>query len=76
MILPWATSRPFVATDNLHLLGRVAETWGCRPSALLGLEGEARFRTVALQIDVAAAAALWKWNERASAESGAVEEWW
>lgn len=74
MIPPRATSPPFVKTDNFLLLARVAETWRCRPSELVGLGSEIRNRTVALQFDIAAAAALWRW--KGSEESGPEEEWW
>lgn len=37
MTLPWATSRDFAASDNMLLLARVAETFHCRPSELLGI---------------------------------------
>lgn len=37
MILPRAASRDFAASDNMLLLARVAETFHCRPSELLGV---------------------------------------
>jgi hypothetical protein len=78
------TYAPFVESPNLLLLAQVAETWGCRPSELLGIgplsdwaiersgalvigrfeEPIIQSPTVALQIDVAAAVALWRWKER------------
>lgn len=76
MAPPRATSRPFVKTDNLLLLARVAETWGCRPSKLLGFDSGIQNLTPALQIDIAAAAALWRWKDNAEAEPGGHEEWW
>lgn len=76
MAPPHATSRPFVKTENLLLLARVAETWGCRPSELLGFDSEVRNMTPALQIDIAAAAALWRLNDGKEAEPATHEEWW
>jgi hypothetical protein len=61
-----ATSVPFAETEQLLLLAQVAETWRCRPSDLVrgrdsgpGLMDD----TMALQLDVAAAATLWRWRE-------------
>jgi len=53
--------------DQLLLLGQVAETWGCRPSDLLGIRDSGfgiRDLTVGLQIDFAAAVVLWRWREQ------------
>lgn len=69
-----ATSAPFAKTDNLLLLARVAETWGARPSELLGVN--AREHTLRLQIDIAAAAVLWRWRGEAGTELNGTEEWW
>lgn len=69
-----ATSRPFAASHNLLLLARVAETWKCRPSELLGISHASRNLTPALQIDFAAAVALWR--SRAAVEMGEHDEWW
>jgi hypothetical protein len=54
-------------SENLLLLGQVAETWSCRPSELLGGCGadsgsEKLDTTMALQVDIAAAVALWHWK--------------
>ncbi len=76
MVPPRATSPPFVKTKNFILLARVAETWGCRPSELLGIDSGIQNLTLALQIDIAAAAALWQWNGTAAVDSGSHEEWW
>lgn len=76
MAAPRATSRPFVRTNNLLLLARAAETWGCRPSSLLGIDSDARNLTTALQIDLAAAAALWRVQAGEAQESGVREAWW
>ncbi len=43
--------------ELLLLLARVAETFHCPPSRLL------RQAVMDLQIDIAAAAALWRWQE-------------
>ncbi len=55
-----ATSRDFVEKrpELILLLAQVAETFQCPPSQLL------RGTTTDLQIDIAAAAALWRWRER------------
>lgn len=37
MPLPQATSLDFIMTENLLVVARVAETFHCRPSELLGL---------------------------------------
>lgn len=76
MAPPCATSHPFVKTENLLLLARVAETWGCRPSELLGFDSGIQNLTPALQIDIAAAVALWRWKDGGEAEPGSHEEWW
>lgn len=96
MTLPWATSHDFAASDNMLLLARVAETFHCRPSQLLGIgKLEVEFEnssgmdlrrliprlrtddTVALQIDIAAAASLWLWRQRSVKDGrGGHEEWW
>ncbi|HEV2178564.1 MAG TPA: hypothetical protein VGW33_15365 [Terriglobia bacterium] len=55
--------------DQLLLLGQVAETWGCRPSDLLGIRDSGfgtRDLTMALQLDLAAAVTLWRWKEEQS----------
>ena len=39
------------------LLAQVAQTWSCRPSDLVQATG-----TTALQLDIAAALALWRWQ--------------
>ena len=97
------TSLSFIASqqgqENLLLLARVAETWKCRPSDLLGIRIQNTQRTttgrsgsssksyptnmdsltsfqfpvsnfpganapeMALQIDIAAAVALWNWRD-------------
>lgn len=75
MIPPCATSRPFVATENFLVLARVAEAWCCRPSDLLGLQGDIRRQTIALQLDLAGAAVLWQWKRTLAGESEAFEEW-
>lgn len=56
------TSRTFVESPDLLLLAQTAETWSCRPSELLG-DSVRPDATVALQIDVAAAAVLWRWKD-------------
>ncbi len=38
---------------------QVAQTWSCRPSDLVQATG-----TTALQLDIAAAVALWRWQSR------------
>lgn len=76
MAAPRATSRPFVKTKSLLLLARAAETWGCRPSVLLGMDSDIRNQTVALQIDLAAAVALWQWSSGEAEKQGAHETWW
>lgn len=76
MAAPRATSRLFVKTNNLLLLARAAETWGCRPSALLSMDSDMGNQTAALQIDLAAAVALWQWSSGEAVEPGAHEAWW
>jgi hypothetical protein len=72
-----ATSCPFVKDpEQLLLLARVAETWRCRPSELLGLTASQRNQTPALQMDLACAVALWQSRSAAVPVPGAHEEWW
>lgn len=84
-----ATSRAFVQGDRLLFLARVADTWRCRPSQLLGLATYAGpaapakngrlvdlDATTALQIDIAAAVALWQLAPHGSGEHEAKELWW
>ncbi len=61
-----ATSPAFVETPDFLLLAQAAETWSCRPSDLLGgtVAGTPMDATLALQIDVAAAIALWRWKQQ------------
>jgi hypothetical protein len=71
-----ATSRPFAASQHLLLLAQAAETWNCRPSDLLSREKEEINAVTALQIDLAAAVALWRWRERSNPRDGVHEEHW
>jgi hypothetical protein len=86
-----ATSQRFVKGDKLLFLARVAAVWHCRPSQLLGL-GMAEAGALdaltggltdggmsavtALQIDIAAAMALWQSAPRTPGEPEARELWW
>jgi hypothetical protein len=60
-MLPAAATSPDFAEKRpelILLLAQVAETFHCPPSQLL------RGTTTDLQIDIAAAAALWRWKEQ------------
>jgi len=64
LLLP---SIAFAQSENLLLLAQVAETWSCRPSDLLGsvkrrMQDQEFDPTMALQVDIAAAVALWQWK--------------
>lgn len=71
-----ATSRPFAASNHLLLLAQAAETWHCRPSEMLKSQGKDIDAVTALQIDLAAAVALWRWRERINHREGVHEEHW
>ena len=52
--------------EHLLRLAQVAETWHCRPSELLAVEPP----LVAVQLDFAAAVALWRWREEQMRRGG------
>ncbi|MGH9468779.1 MAG: hypothetical protein ACRD1N_00380 [Terriglobia bacterium] len=57
-------------------LARAAETFSCRPSEMLRSLDYDPSGTLALQIDLAAAVALWSNRRGVSAEAGEREERW
>src|SRR5205814_9084554 len=61
------TSHRFAQSDQLLLLAQVAQTWSCRPSDLVQATG-----TTALQLDIAAAVALWRWQEQIRGQDSGV----